>query len=232
MKSLKVDLKLLQEKIQYQFHNEELLIQALTHSSFSHEMTVRRRPDYERLEFLGDAVLELVSSEYIFHTYPQMSEGNMTKLRAGAVCEPALAHCANKLELGKFLYLGKGEECGGGRKRESIIADVMEAIVGAIFLDSGIEEAKNFIMTYILADMETNKMFYDSKSTLQELVQKKGSARLEYTVLEEKGPEHQKEFVVAVNLNGDRLGVGTGKNKKAAEQKAAYEALLKMKKNK
>ncbi|MBQ8327227.1 MAG: ribonuclease III [Lachnospiraceae bacterium] len=229
---MKVDLKLLQEKIQYQFHNEELLIQALTHSSFSHEMTVRRRPDYERLEFLGDAVLELVSSEYIFHTYPQMSEGNMTKLRAGAVCEPALAHCANKLELGKFLYLGKGEECGGGRKRESIIADVMEAIVGAIFLDSGIEEAKNFIMTYILADMETNKMFYDSKSTLQELVQKKGSARLEYTVLEEKGPEHQKEFVVAVNLNGDRLGVGTGKNKKAAEQKAAYEALLKMKKNK
>lgn len=229
---MKVDLKLLQEKIQYQFHNEELLIQALTHSSFSHEMTVRRRPDYERLEFLGDAVLELVSSEYIFHTYPQMSEGNMTKLRAGAVCEPALAHCANKLELGKFLYLGKGEECGGGRKRESIIADVMEAIVGAIFLDSGIEEAKNFIMTYILADMETNKMFYDSKSTLQELVQKKGSARLEYTVLEEKGPEHQKEFVVAVNLNGDRLGVGTGKNKKSAEQKAAYEALLKMKKNK
>ncbi|MBR3683758.1 MAG: ribonuclease III [Lachnospiraceae bacterium] len=229
---MKVDLKLLQEKIQYQFHNEELLIQALTHSSFSHEMTVRRRPDYERLEFLGDAVLELVSSEYIFHTYPQMSEGNMTKLRAGAVCEPALAHCANKLELGKFLYLGKGEECGGGRKRESIIADVMEAIVGAIFLDSGIEEAKNFIMTYILADMETNKMFYDSKSTLQEIVQKKGSARLEYTVLEEKGPEHQKEFVVAVNLNGDRLGVGTGKNKKAAEQKAAYEALLKMKKNK
>lgn len=229
---MKVDLKLLQEKIQYQFHNEELLIQALTHSSFSHEMTVRRRPDYERLEFLGDAVLELVSSEYIFHTYPQMSEGNMTKLRAGAVCEPALAHCANKLQLGKFLYLGKGEECGGGRKRESIIADVMEAIVGAIFLDSGIEEAKNFIMTYILADMETNKMFYDSKSTLQELVQKKGSARLEYTVLEEKGPEHQKEFVVAVNLNGDRLGVGTGKNKKSAEQKAAYEALLKMKKNK
>lgn len=229
---MKVDLKLLQEKIQYQFHNEELLIQALTHSSFSHEMTVRRRPDYERLEFLGDAVLEMVSSEYIFHTYPQMSEGNMTKLRAGAVCEPALAHCAKMLELGKFLYLGKGEECGGGRKRESIIADVMEAIVGAIFLDSGIEEAKNFIMTYILADMETNKMFYDSKSTLQELVQKKGSARLEYTVLEEKGPEHQKEFVVAVNLNGERLGVGTGKNKKAAEQKAAYEALLKMKKNK
>ena len=229
---MKVDLKLLQEKIQYQFHNEDLLIQALTHSSFSHEMTVRKRPDYERLEFLGDAVLELVSSEYIFHTYPKMSEGNMTKLRAGAVCEPALAYCAKKLELGKFLYLGKGEECGGGRKRESIIADVMEAIVGAIFLDSGIEEAKRFIMTYILSDMEKNKMFYDSKSTLQEIVQKNGSASLEYTVLEEKGPEHQKEFVVAVNLNGDRLGVGIGKNKKAAEQKAAYEALLKMKKNK
>ena len=145
-------LRRLEEKIQYCFRDQTLLRQALTHSSFSNEQKINRYPDYERLEFLGDAVLELVSSDYMFHENPRMSEGELTKRRSSIVCEPALAFCARQIGLERFILLGKGEEATGGRKRDSIISDVMEAVIGAVYLDSGIEEARNFIRRFILSD--------------------------------------------------------------------------------
>ena len=164
-------LQVLEERIGYRFQNIALLKQALTHSSFTNEQKINKQKHYERLEFLGDAVLEMVSSEFLFKAHPQMPEGELTKLRASMVCEPSLAFCARDLELGKFILLGKGEESTGGRKRESITSDVMEAVIGAIFLDGGIECAKAFINRFILSDLEDKQLFYDSKTNLQELVQ-------------------------------------------------------------
>ena len=161
----------LEERISYHFKKRELLLQAMTHSSFTNEQKKEKTPNYERLEFLGDAVLELVSSEYLFETMGNVAEGTLTKKRASMVCEPSLAFCAKDLELGKYMRLGKGEEATGGRTRESIIADGMEAVIGAIYLDGGMEEAKKFIYRFILNDLENKQLFYDSKSNLQELVQ-------------------------------------------------------------
>lgn len=219
-------LKKLEEKIGYQFHDISLLKQALTHSSFTNEQKINKAKNYERLEFLGDAVLELVSSEFLFYAHPEMSEGELTKLRASMVCEPSLAFCARDLELGQFMRLGKGEESTGGRKRESITSDAMEAVTGAIYLDGGMEPAKEFINRFILSDLEDKRLFYDSKSNLQELIQGKLKKEFCYTLLEESGPEHDKTFVVAVFMEGKELGKGAGRTKKAAEQQAAYRALL------
>lgn len=219
------DLNELQNRIGYSFRNIALLEQAITHSSYANERTIRKIHDYERIEFLGDAVLETVSSEFIFREYENMSEGNMTKLRASLVCEPALAYCARKLEIGRFINLGKGEERGGGRERDSIIADVMEAITGAIYLDSGMEAAKAFIMRFILNDVENTKIFYDSKSTLQEMIQKNGGV-VQYELIGESGPEHDKIFTARVLIDGVPAGCGEGHNKKQAEQHAAYEAIV------
>ena len=154
----------LEQLIGYHFHNKELLLQALTHSSFSNEQKILKQKNYERLEFLGDAVLELVSSQYLFEEMPDKSEGDLTKMRSSLVCEPSLAYCAKELRLGDFIRLGKGEEATGGRKRDSIRSDVMEAIIGAIYLDGGFEEARTFVLRFILSDLEHKKLFYDSKT--------------------------------------------------------------------
>lgn len=222
----KIDYKELEEKIGYKFRNIELLKQALTHSSFNNEQRINRVGDYERLEFLGDAVLELVSSEFLYTTYPKLPEGELTKLRASMVCEPALAFCARDLQLGKYLRLGKGEDLTGGRERDSIIADVCEAIIGAVFLDGGMECAKKHIYRFVLSDLEDKQLFYDSKSNLQELVQGQLKQEITYILLSEEGPEHNKTFQVSVQIGQEEYGRGTGRTKKAAEQQAAYSALL------
>ncbi len=219
----------LQSKIGYSFQNRDLLKQALTHSSFANEQKINKLKNYERLEFLGDAVLELVSSEFLFKENPQMPEGQLTKLRASMVCEPALAYCAKDIDLGSYMLLGKGEETTGGRYRSSITSDVMEAIIGAIFLDGGIEEAKKYIYRFVLSDLENKILFLDSKTILQEEIQKKKDAQLRYELVSENGPDHNKEFAVEAYLNDVLIGSGSGRTKKAAEQQAAYEALLKMK---
>lgn len=219
----------LEDRIGYHFQNKLLLKQALTHSSYANEQKIRKNKDYERLEFLGDAVLELISSEFLFHDNQDMSEGKLTKMRSSLVCEPSLAYCAREIELGSYMLLGKGEEATGGRLRESIISDVMEALIGALYLDGGLDCAKSFIYQFVLKDYKNRILFYDSKTVLQEMIQTKPNQNLSYELIEEKGPDHNKEFVVQAKLNGDKVGFGTGKTKKAAEQQAAYEAILLLK---
>ena len=221
-------LRTLEERIGYQFRDEALLKQALTHSSFTNEQKINKAKNYERLEFLGDAVLELVSSEFLFREHPEVPEGELTKQRASMVCEPSLAFCARDLELGEFMRLGKGEESTGGRNRDSITSDAMEAVIGAIYLDGGMTAAKAFIDRFILSDLEDKQLFYDSKSNLQELVQGKFRQELSYELLEESGPEHNKTFRVSVHMGEEVLGEGQGRTKKAAEQQAAYKALLRL----
>lgn len=216
----------LEQKIKYCFQDKKLLKQALTHSSYSNEQKINKFSDYERLEFLGDAVLELVSSDFIFREHPEMSEGELTKFRSSIVCEPALAFCAREMGLEEYILLGKGEEATGGRGRDSIISDVMEAIIGAIYLDSGIDEAKSYIHRVILSDLENKQLFYDAKTILQEEVQKENRGVLHYGLVCEAGPEHAKVFAVNAMLDDRIIGKGTGHSKKAAEQKAAYEALI------
>ena len=218
--------EVLEERIGYRFRDRTLLKQAMNHISFTNQQKIRRAQNYERLEFLGDAVLELVSSEFLFREHPKMSEGDLTKKRASMVCEPSLAFCARDLELGRFMLLGKGEENTGGRGRDSIVSDAMEAVIGAIYLDGGMEKAKAFINRFVLSDLEDKQLFYDSKSTLQEMIQGKLKREFNYELLEESGPEHDKLFCVSVNMEGEILGTGEGKTKKAAEQQAAYKALL------
>lgn len=223
----KRNLSLLEEKIGYSFQRKELLEQALTHSSYANERRINKIGSYERLEFLGDAVLELVSSEFLFARHPELPEGDLTKLRASMVCEPALAFCARDIQLEEHILLGKGEETTGGRKRDSITSDVMEAVIGAIYLDGGMACAKAYIDSFILSDLEHKRLFYDSKSNLQEVVQGKLKKDLEYELLDVQGPEHCQTFRVQVRiLEGEVLGLGEGHTKKAAEQQAAYRALL------
>ncbi len=218
----------LERRIGYRFQNISLLKQALTHSSYTNEQKINRQEHYERIEFLGDAVLELVSSEFLFKEHPEMPEGELTKMRASMVCEPSLAFCAKDLELGKFMHFGKGEEATGGRMRPSITADAMEAVIGAIYLDGGMEPARDFINRFILSDLEDKQLFYDSKTHLQELMQRLMKTGVSYRQTKEYGPEHDKTFVSEVYLNDKILGRGEGRSKKAAEQQAAYEALLKL----
>ncbi len=221
-------LELLEERIGYQFHDKALLRQALTHSSFTNEQKINKAKNYERLEFLGDAVLELISSEFLFKEHESVPEGELTKMRASMVCEPALAFCAKDLELGGFMRLGRGEESTGGRERDSITSDAMEAVIGAIYLDGGMESAKKFIYRFVLSDLENKQLFYDSKSNLQELIQGKLKKDFHYELLVENGPEHDKSFEVEVFMEHESLGKGTGRTKKAAEQQAAYHALLRL----
>ena len=221
-------IELLEKRIGYTFTNKALIKQALTHSSYANERKINRTNDYERLEFLGDAVLELVSSEFLYKEHPKMPEGELTKLRASMVCEPALAFCARELELGQFILLGKGEESTGGRLRDSITSDVMEAVIGAIYLDGGMMPAKAHIEKFILSDLDNKVLFYDSKSNLQELIQGKLKKEFHYELVEESGPEHDKTFVVEIIMDNECIGKGEGRTKKAAEQQAAYKALLGM----
>ena len=220
-------LKELQKNIGYEFKQEQLLRQALTHSSYAHEKNLKGLMDNERLEYLGDAVLELVSSEFLFKNHPEMNEGQMTKLRASLVCEQSLAACARQLELGHYLMLGNGEDLTGGRERDSILSDAWEAVIGAMYLDGGFTSAKEFILKYVLQDIEHKKLFYDSKTMLQELIQNKYKQILHYVLLSEEGPDHNKTFTVQAYMNDTPLMTGKGRTKKAAEQNAAYQSLLK-----
>lgn len=216
----------LEEKIGYAFRQEGLLRQALVHSSYANERHLKKYSDNERLEFLGDAVLELVSSDFLYRNYPQMPEGDLTKLRASIVCEPTLALCTKEIDLGQYLLLGKGEDRMGGRNRKSILSDALEALIGAIYLDGGIEQARKFIHTFIMTDIEHKKLFYDSKTILQEIVQADYEEKLSYVLISESGPDHDKSFGVEARIGDRVVGEGVGRTKKAAEQEAAYHALL------
>ena len=218
-------LKELEKRIGYKFQDFSLLKHALMHSSYTNEKHLPKYQCNERLEFLGDAVLELVSSEFLFLENPKEPEGKLTKTRASMVCEPSLAFCARDIELGSYLLLGKGEEATGGRTRESVTSDAMEALIGAIYLDGGFEHAKKFVLKFILNDIERKQLFYDSKTILQEMVQEKGLQPVEYILTDETGPDHDKQFTVCVQVNGQVVGNGSGHTKKAAEQAAAYQAI-------
>ena len=219
------DLKELEGKIGYTFKDKTLFKQALTHSSYANEHRHEGLKDNERLEFLGDAVLEIIRSEYLFYNYPDMAEGEMTKLRASIVCEPTLALCTHEISLGSYLFLGKGEERTGGRNRDSIVSDAMESVIGAIYLDGGFANAKEFVLNFILNDIEHKQLFYDSKTILQEIVQENGTQPVEYILTKEEGPDHNKNFTVEARVNGKVMGQGSGHTKKAAEQAAAYQAI-------
>lgn len=215
----------LENKIEYVFKNKELLLNALTHTSFANEHKNRNIKDNERLEFLGDAVLELVSSEFLFKNMPDMPEGDMTKLRASLVCEPTLANDAREVMLDEFIYLGKGEEETGGRKRDSIVSDAFEALIGSIFLDGGLDRAKEFIIKFALNDIENKRLFYDSKTILQERINIVKAGKLSYDIINESGPDHDKSYEAAARLDDRIIGRGVGHTKKAAQQQAAYNAL-------
>mgnify|MGYP002604961011 CR=1 FL=1 len=219
----------LEKTVGYTFQDPKLLELALTHSSYAHEHYAGKRHDNERLEFLGDAVLELVSSDYLFHNYNEYPEGELTKLRASIVCEQSLAMCAEAISLGKYLRLGNGEDSTGGRLRASITSDAMEALIGAIYLDGGFEHAKTFIHKFILTDIEHKKLFYDCKTSLQEVVQGHYEEELNYRLISEEGPDHDKRFSVEARIGERVIGTGIGHTKKAAEQEAAYQALLLLK---
>ena len=222
---MNTDYEKLESNIGYCFKDKDLLINALTHTSYANEHKHKGMKDNERLEFLGDAVLELVSSEYLYKNMKDMPEGKMTKLRASLVCEPTLAMDAREIDLEDFIYLGKGEDETGGRKRDSIVSDAFEALIGAIFLDGGIEEAKYFILKFALNDIEKKKLFYDSKTVLQERVNSVKNGNLVYEIIKECGPDHNKTYESAAKLNGKIIGKGQGHTKKAAEQQAAFDAL-------
>ena len=219
-------LKELEKKIGYTFQDPELLKTAMMHSSYTNEQHIPKHRCNERLEFLGDAVLELVSSEFLFRRSPKMPEGKLTKLRASMVCEPSLAMCARDIGLGSYLYLGKGEESTGGRHRDSVTSDALEALIGAVYLDGGFTNAKEFIHQFVLTDLENKQLFYDSKTILQEIVQADGKGGISYRLTGEEGPDHDKNFCVAVRVGNKILGTGSGRTKKAAEQEAAYHAIL------
>lgn len=220
----------LEKKIHYTFQSKSLLEQALTHSSYANEKKLGKLGCNERLEFLGDAVLELVSSEFLYRKFPGVPEGELTKKRASLVCEPSLAFCAREFGLPEYLLLGKGEDMTGGRQRDSIVSDATEALLGAIYLDGGFANAKEFVLNFILNDMEHKQLFYDSKTILQEIVQESGGqSSVEYVLLREEGPDHNKSFTVSASIHGEQMGIGTGHTKKAAEQAAAYQAIRKMK---
>ena len=223
------DLNEFQSKIGYTFKNRHLLEQALTHSSYANEKHMKKHSDNERLEFLGDAVLEIVSSEFLFINYPQKPEGELTKLRASIVCEPTLALCTKPLDLGKYLRLGRGEDRTGGRKRKSILSDALEAVIGAIYLDGGFTNAKEFVLRFIMTDIENKQLFYDSKTILQEIVQGRQDGELTYEILKEEGPDHNKSSEVRALVGPKEVGRGKGRTKKAAEQLAAYNGILKLK---
>ena len=224
-----MNLKSFEQEIGYSFSDTKLLRQALTHSSFANEKHLKSHSDNERLEFLGDAVLEVVSSDFLYHNYPNLPEGELTKLRASIVCEPTLALCAEPIHLGDYLFLGKGEDMTGGRLRKSIVSDALEAVIGAIYLDGGFANAKEFITRFILTDIESKQLFYDSKTILQEMVQAKHGA-VAYRLTGETGPDHNKQFTVEVSVGSRILAVGCGHSKKAAEQEGAYKAILLLRK--
>ena len=222
------NLSVFMQTIGYDFKDISLLEVALTHSSYANEQKKGNCCDNERMEFLGDAVLELSSSDYIYKNHSEMAEGKMTRLRASIVCEPTLALCARAIKLDTFIRLGKGEELTGGRSRDSIVSDACEAVIGAIYLDGGFANAKEFVNKFILNDLDNKKLFFDSKTILQEIVQANFKEVISYHLIGEEGPDHNKTFRVAVHIGEEEYGVGEGRTKKAAEQEAAYISILKL----
>ena len=220
------NIELFEQKINYEFKNKEYILEALTHSSYSNEN--KNYPFNERLEFLGDSVLSIVISDYLFKKETKLPEGELTKIRANIVCEESLSEVSKNIHLGKYMLLGKGEEATGGRERISILADALEAVIAAIYLDGGMECAREFILTNmekIINDSIKGKIFRDYKTCLQEVLQSNGENNIWYKLIEEKGPDHNKRFVMEVGINDTVLGVGEGKSKKDAEQVAAKCAL-------
>ena len=218
----------LERKLNYSFRNPELLSEALSHSSYANELRSARLNSNERLEFLGDSVLGFVTAEFLFTQHPNLPEGDLTRIRAALVCEQSLYEVARKLDLGRYLKLGRGEETGGGRERTSILADATEAVFAAVYLDGGIAEASALIHR-VLLDVEREEIVEerrrDYKTALQELVQRQADQVLSYRMIGEQGPDHAKTFQAEVRLNGEPLGSGFGHSKKEAEQAAAKAAL-------
>lgn len=220
-----------QQVIDYKFKDKKILKEGLTHSSYTNESKNANEAHNERLEFLGDSVLGLVISHYLFEQRPNMPEGELTKIRANIVCEESLSEVSKRLNVGKYLFLGKGEETTGGRDRTSILADAMEAVIGAVYLDGGIECAKEIILGYmaeIIEDSIEGKIFRDYKTHLQEILQSMNKEKICYKIVDEIGPDHNKKFVMEVRIGSKFLGLGEGRTKKEAEQKAAKEALKKI----
>ncbi|MBQ3128878.1 MAG: ribonuclease III [Clostridia bacterium] len=221
---MKADIKELQEKLGYSFNDESLLIRALSHSSYVNE-NHSAGDSNERLEFLGDSVLGFITAENFYNNYKKLPEGELTKLRAATVCEKSLAGFAQQIDLGSYLLLGKGENLTGGRNRPSIQADAFEAIIAAIYLDGGMDSARPFVLKYIDEAIRQHQSFKDYKTMLQEVVQRNPGELVEYVLVGESGPDHDKRFAVEVHLNSNVIGKGIGKSKKRAEQEAAREAL-------
>ena len=217
----------LQNKIGYQFKNPALLNEALTHSSYANEHKSQHIKYNERLEFLGDSVLSIVVSDYIYKNCPELPEGELTKLRASLVCEKSLYEFAKKIDLGKYLILSKGERHNGGADRPSILSDAFEALIAAIYIDGGFAPASKHILNFVIPAIKNSKKkkINDYKTTLQEIIQKNPGEKLEYVLVKESGPDHNKHFVVEVHLNSNVIGKGGGRSKKEAEQQAAREAL-------
>ncbi len=223
-----LNLEEFERKIEYRFSDKGLLMLALTHSSYANEIKKGKHENNERLEFLGDAVLDMVVSEYMYRHFPKMPEGELTKLRAAVVCEGSLAELSRRLGIGRCLLLGKGEESTGGRNRDSILADAFEAIIGAICIDGGMDAASKYIMGFMTEHIEQTKSNFrslDAKTHLQEVIQKISKIPLRYAIVDEQGPDHNKVFVAEVTHDGRVLGKGSGRSKKEAEQNAANNAL-------
>lgn len=229
-----MDVNKVEEQLAIKFTNDKLLEQAFTHSSYVNEHRMKKVSDNERLEFLGDAVLELLVSDYLYTKHEKMTEGELTKLRATIVCEESLFHFAEVLKFSQYILLGKGEERAGGRNRPSLLADVFEAFLGALYLDQGLEVCRDFLQTYVFPNLLSDAFSHmmDYKTALQELVQKEKSNSIQYQIIEERGPSHKKEFVAEVIVNKDQTAVGIGSAKKDAEQHAAKKMLDILKGNK
>lgn len=218
-------MKKLEEKIEYTFKDKCLLTQALTHSSYANEKQGGIKCN-ERLEFLGDAVISIVSAQYLYEAFPDMPEGDLSKLRSSLVCTRSLSDFARQIDLGSYMLLGKGELNTGGRDRDSILEDAFEALTAAIYLDGGMECAKKHVLRFLAKAVNTHHInFKDYKTTLQEVIQKNPDQSITYVVSGESGPDHNKRFEVEVHLNSNVIGRGVGKSKKQAEQEAAKEAL-------
>lgn len=215
-----------EQRIRYCYQNKNLLQEALTHSSYGNEGK-KYGKNNERLEFLGDSVLSIIVAEHLFKNYDHLPEGELTKIRAGLVCEKSLHRFALQIDLGNELLLGKGEENTGGRERPSILADAFEAVIASIYLDGGFQEAQKFVLRFIPKELNVEKInvLHDYKTALQEIIQKNREEKIEYVLVDEFGPDHNKSFVVEVHLNSNVIGKGQGKSKKQAEQYAAKEAL-------
>ena len=219
-------MKTLETKLGYQFQNPKLLDHALTHSSYANEHHLGSISSNERLDFLGDSVLGMIVADHLYRTFPDLPEGDLTRIRANLVCEGSLVLVAKEWDLGRYLKLGKGENACGGRSRPSILADAVEAVLAAVFLDGGLAHDRDIIQRFLLDRMEqVNRASRDHKTYLQELVQRKSGQVLSYELIGESGPDHNKTFQMQVLLNGQPIGQGTGHSKKEAEQAAANAAI-------